>query len=84
MNEQQLFNIVIAIIGALGGWLMRIMWQSLKDLQSRDQALSDKVGAIEVLVAGQYSKRTDVDAMANALFSKLDRIEDKLDKKADK
>lgn len=84
MSEQQIFNVAIAIIGALGGWLMRIMWQSLKDLQTRDQALADKVGQIEVLVAGQYAKRTDVDAMATALFAKLDRIEDKLDKKADK
>lgn len=84
MSEQQIFNIAIAIIGALGGWLMRIMWQSLKDLQTRDEKLADKVGQIEVLVAGHYVKRDDMDRSISAIFSKLDRIEDKIDGKADK
>lgn len=84
MSEQQIFNVAIAIIGALGGWLMRIMWQSLKDLQTRDDKLADKVGAIEVLVAGQYVKRDDMNRDISAIFAKLDRIEDKIDSKADK
>ena len=84
LNEQQVFNVAIAIIGALGGWLMRIMWQSLKDLQARDDKLADKVGAIEVLVAGQYVKRDDMNRDISAIFAKLDRIEDKIDSKADK
>jgi hypothetical protein len=84
LSEQQIFNVAIAIIGALGGWLMRIMWQSLKDLQTRDDKLADKVGAIEVLVAGKYVKRDDMNRDIMAIFAKLDRIEDKIDKKADK
>lgn len=84
MSEQQIFNVAIAIIGALGGWLMRIMWQSLKDLQTRDDKLADKVGAIEVLVAGQYVKRDDMNRDISAIFAKLDRIEDKIDSKVDK
>ena len=32
MNEQQFFNVAVAIIGAFGGWWMRVMWQSLKEL----------------------------------------------------
>lgn len=84
MDEQQIFNIAIAIIGALGGWLMRIMWQSLKDLQTRDDKLADKVGQIEVLVAGNYVKRDDMDRSITAIFAKLDRIEDKISQKADK
>ncbi|WCF59063.1 lipoprotein [Pseudomonas phage UF_RH5] len=84
MNEQQFFNVAVAIIGALGGWLMRVMWQSLKELQNQDARLAEKVGNIEVLVAGQYVKRDDMDRTTAALFAKLDRIEDKLDKKADK
>lgn len=84
MNEQQFFNIAVAIIGALGGWVMRIMWQTLDELKTKDAKLADKVAQIEVLVAGQYVKRDDMDKSMSALFTKLDRIEDKLDKKADK
>lgn len=63
---------------------MRVMWQSLKELQAQDKELANKVSSIEVLVAGQYVKRDDMDRSMTALFAKLDRIEDKLDSKADK
>jgi len=53
-------------------------------LRSQDSKLAEKVGNIEVLVAGQYVKRDDMDKSMTALFMKLDRIEDKIDKKADK
>ncbi len=42
------------------------------------------MSSIEVLVAGDYVKKDEYSAMMNAIFAKLDRIEDKLDKKADK
>lgn len=84
MNEQQFFNVAFAIIGALGGWWMRVMWQSLKELEQQDSKLADKVGSIEVLVAGQYVKRDDMNRDIATIFSKLDRIEDKINKKADK
>ncbi len=84
LNEQMAFNIAIGIIGTLGGWWMRVMWQSLKELQTADKQLSDKVSSIEVVVAGQYVKRDELKNISDAIFAKLDRIEDKLDKKADK
>lgn len=84
MNEQQFFNLAVGIIGTLGGWWMRVMWQSLKELQEQDSKLADKVSSIEVLVAGQYVKREDINRDISAIFAKLDRIEDKIDKKADK
>ena len=84
MNEQQFFNVAFAIIGALGGWWMRVMWQSLKELEQQDSKLADKVGNIEVLVAGQYVKRDDMNRDMAIIFAKLDRIEDKMNKKADK
>jgi hypothetical protein len=84
MDQQQFFNIAVAIIGALGGWWMRVMWQSLKELQAADSKLADKVSSVEVLVAGKYVMREELSRDISAIFSKLDRIEDKLDKKVDK
>lgn len=83
-GEQQFFNMAVAVIGALGGWWMRIIWQSVKELQEADSRLVEKMSNIEVLVAGRYVKREDLSRDLAAVFSKLDRIEDKLDKKADK
>ena len=52
--------------------------------EKADQMLAEKVSAIEVLVAGQYIRRDGFEKMATALFSKLDKIYDRLESKADK
>lgn len=78
------FNIALALCGFLGGWWMKVMHESLKELRTADKELTEKVGKIEVLVAGQYVKREDFDQTARQLFHKLDKIYDKLETKADK
>lgn len=82
--DQQLFNIVIGVAGALGGWWMKAMWEGLKDLQRTDHELTQQVNNLQVLVAGQYMRREEFDKLSQAIFAKLDRIEDKLDNKVDK
>lgn len=84
MDFQVGFNIAVALAGALGGWTLKTIWESLRDLQDDDKVLTDKVQAIEVLVAGHYVTRDDQDKNMAAIFAKLDRIEYKLDKKVDK
>jgi len=82
--DQTIFNIAVAVAGSLGGWWLKVLWDAVKDLQSADKELAEKVSSIEILVAGQYVKRDDFDRVANAIFAKLDKIMDKLDTKADK
>lgn len=84
MEQQQLFNVMFAIAGALGGWWMKAMWESLKDLEKADRNLNATVSDLKVLVAGQYVKTDAFDKLTAAMFAKLDRIEDKLDNKVDK
>lgn len=84
MDTQTIINIGIGLIGALGGWVLNNLKASIDDLRKADSALADKVQHIEVLVAGTYVKRDDMDKLGAALFAKLDKIESKLDSKADK
>ncbi len=63
---------------------MKVLHESVRDLQESDKKLAEKVSQIEVLVAGNYVRRDDFDKSVEAIFRKLDRIEDKLDGKADK
>lgn len=84
MDYQTLFNVAVALAGFLGGWVLNNIKSSLDALHVADQSLSEKVQSMEILVAGTYVKRDDVDKLANALFAKLDRIETKIDGKADK
>lgn len=82
--EQTLLNWVFGLSNIAFGFILKIMWDSYKDLKKADAALAEKVNQIEVLVAGQYVKRDDFDRVANAIFAKLDKISDKLDGKVDK
>lgn len=81
---QELFNIAVGVAGVLGGWWLKVMWETLKELQAADRELVDKVSRIEVLVAGNYVRKEDFDRTIERLFDKLDHIEMKIDQKMDK
>lgn len=81
---QTFINMVIGLAGALGGWVLKNVHEAVKDLQIADKELTSKVNSIDVLVAGQYVRRSEMEQFREALFHKLDRIESKIDLKADK
>ncbi len=82
--EQSTLNWAFGIINILLGIGLKALYDSLRDLKKADKELVEKVGKIEVLVAGEYVKRDDFDKVANLIFNKLDDIRDKLNQKADK
>ena len=84
MDFQVLFNVAMGFIMTLFGWFLRVSWDALSKLQQQDRELADKVAKIEVLVAGEYVKKDDFDRVIERLFDKLDHIEMKIDRKADK
>jgi CHASE3 domain sensor protein len=82
--DQTIINWLLGGFGALIGFLLNAVWQAVKDLQKADQTLVQKVGELEVLVAGDYVRKEELQDNIKALFAKLDKIEDKIDRKADK
>ena len=84
MDPQTIINAAIALVGFLGGWILKVVWEGVKELQSADKILAEKVNTIEILIAGTYMSKLDFDKIAAAIFAKLDKIEDKLDRKVDK
>jgi hypothetical protein len=85
---QALFNVIIGVLGAAGGWWLNTLWVAMTELQHADKDLADKVGKIEVLVAGDYVRKDEFvhrfDAMEARIFTKLDAIEFGLNSKADR
>lgn len=84
MDLQVAFNIAVALIGCLGGWVLKSITNKLEQLNTEDTILRNKIQEIEVLVAGKYVKHEDLDRMTSAIFAKLERIENKIDSKQDK
>lgn len=84
VDLQVLFNAGVAIGGVIGGWMLNTLTRSLRDLYAADQQLLARIHAVETLIAGKYPTRDEFEVKIDALFKKLDRIEEKLDGKADK
>ena len=83
-EAQTLFNVVAGLSGALGGWWLKTVWEAGRDLQLADRSLTDKVAAIEILVAGRYVTREEYQRDMVALFAKLDHIAEVVSKKVDR
>lgn len=85
MVEYQIFfDVGVAVIGAMGGWILNTVWNAVKELQRADKELAEKVADIEVLVAGRYITREEFNQTLNQVFERLDRIRDLLSLKVDR
>lgn len=81
MDFQLLFNIALGGFSGLVGWLLNNLHQSMRELTKADAELVLKVNAIEVLVAGSYVTRHEFNSKIDAMFAKLDSIDEKLDRR---
>jgi hypothetical protein len=84
VDLQTAFNIILGAAAFFGGWILNTMWGAIKDMQSADKDLAEKVSEIQVLVAGNYLPRSEYRSDIVAIHETLQRIEGKIDKKADK
>jgi len=82
--EQTIYNWAFGLLNLVFGFFLKAIWDSYKELKVTDMTLAEKVNGIEILVAGNYVKKDDFDRFTDAIFTKLDKISDKLDNKADK
>jgi hypothetical protein len=84
MDLQTAFNIVAGVAGALGSLVLKAVYDAIKELEKTDEKLAGKIGEMEVLVAGRYMTREEFNTAINAVFNKLDRIQELLSQKVDK
>ena len=61
-----------------------MLQEALKDLQQADSQLVEKVQRIEILVAGEYVKKDDLENKLDRIFEALQRVDHKLDSKVDR
>ena len=77
MENQSLFNIVVvAVLGCIG-WFARQLWDAI-------QQLKNDLTKIEVDLPTQYVRKVDIESRFDKLESILEKIFDRLDRKADK
>lgn len=84
MDMQILLNMTFAAAGTLMGIMLNRLWTTVDHLADTDMKLAEKVQNIEVLVAGRYITRPELEGMENRLVTRLDMIWNEVKNKADK
>lgn len=77
MDMQSIINMSVAAAFAAVGWLGREVWGAVKELR-RD--LHD----LEVSLPKEYAQKVDLDRRMERIEQMFQRIEDRLESKADK
>ena len=84
MIDQNVFNLVATVCGALGGWWLKVIWENLKALEKMDHEILKELAQVRLNVASNYVPKDQFELRMDRIFEKLDRIEEKIDRKADK
>lgn len=77
MDLQSLLNLILGSGVAVIGWLARTLWDAVQTLRKDLSSLREEI-------AGDRVHKDDFKELSQSIMRKLDKIEDKLDRKADK
>jgi len=77
-------QLLLTLVGVLFGWLVKGLFDRIKAMETADKELIAQVSALRELLPLNYVRRDDFQKLGDSIFDALRRIEDKLDKKADK
>jgi hypothetical protein len=86
--DQTVFNITVALCGALGGWVLKVIWDAIKELQGELRDVDKRIhedfvrrddfkDAIREIKDDMRAGFDKVDSTLGLLFKKLESKEDK-------
>ena len=81
---QTLINWLFVVGGAFVTWYTDSVRRRMDKSDDRVSQLERQQHQTALILAGDYVKRSELDSISRAIFDKLDRIEEKIDRKADK
>ena len=84
MDYQILLNSAFGALMLVMGWIMKIVFDAITELRTQDNHISNQISDLAVELPKNYVHKNDFKDLTESLFRKLDRIEDKIDSKADK
>lgn len=61
--EQDIFNWAVALVGALGGWILKVIWDMLREMriemQGRDTRIQDDLRKLDTKMHDDFVRRDD-------------------------
>lgn len=77
MDLQALLNIILGGALSVCGWFLRQMWDAVKSLK-------EDIQKIEIDLPTHYVRKDDMEARFDRIEALLDKLFEKIDKKADR
>jgi hypothetical protein len=77
MDFQHWFEAVLALLVSVMAWFMKILW-------TKQEQTNNELVAHRIEIARHYVTQEQFERVAETLYAKLDKIDDKLDRKQDK
>ena len=88
MMDQMIFNWAVAAVGALGGWILKVIWDAIVELKKDIQRMDNKMhedfvrrddfkDAVREIKEDMKDGFNKIDGMLGLLFKKLENKEDK-------
>jgi cell division protein FtsB len=74
VDWENAFQLAIAAVSAVLGWLMRILWEA-------QQAMQADLAALERRLPETYARRDDIAALSERLDKRFDHLETLLQRK---
>lgn len=84
MDWKALFDLAVTVVLLLGGIVGRMLWEANRSLQRDLKSLATQLGALECVLPDRYVRRDDWREAVDRIERAVERIELKLDTKADK
>jgi hypothetical protein len=61
--EQDIFNWAVALVGALGGWILKVIWDMLREMrvemQGRDIRIQEDLKKLDTKMHDDFVRRDD-------------------------
>lgn len=88
MDSQAVFNIVVGVSGALGGWILKVIWDAIKTLDVDIKVLNKEVNSDfvrrEDFKQSMTEMKTDMKDGFHRIEEMLGAVFKRLESKADK
>lgn len=79
-----LLGTVISLGAALTGWVFKMVFDAIKEVETNNSSLSKSLADHKLHAAETFATKADVQNGFDRVMIKLDKIDEKLDGKADK
>lgn len=81
---QILLNVFFSLFGFVLSLLFGLIIKRLKSLETKQEKIENRYNSLSVELPSKYVQKEEYRDVLNRIFNKLDRIEEKIDRKADK